>query len=114
MPIAGNDDSVMKSNILVLQTIERELRKFNCVNKIDSFFISQVRIRALTDMEHKRYLREKSKYDQSHERRQRKMGKSTLLDIDAAAAERGLSDEEDVSDDDSVVTHDTAKWSFCT
>ena len=32
----------------------------------------------------------------------------------AAAAERGLSDEEDVSDDDSVVTHDTVKWSFCT
>ena len=34
LPIA-----VMKSNILVLQTIESDLHKINCVNKVDSFFI---------------------------------------------------------------------------
>ena len=41
------------------------------------------------------------------------MSKSTLLEIDDAAAQGGLSwDEEDVSDDDSIVILDTAKWSF--
>ena len=39
LPIAGNDYSEMKSNIFVLQTIESDLHKINCVNKVDSFFI---------------------------------------------------------------------------
>ena len=99
LPTAGNDDSVMKQNILVLLTIERDLKKIGCIAKIDSFFISQIRVRVLTDGEHKRYLREKAQHDLDHERKSRRAARIQtghratnrsaldLTELDDAAAE---------------------------
>ena len=126
LPIAGHDDSVMKQNILVLLTIERDLKKFGCVAKIDSFFISQIRLRVLTDGEHKRYLREKAQYDLDSERKSRRAARAQtahrnanrsaldLTELDDAAGDRNISGDEedpDSSDTESEASNATAKWS---
>ena len=39
----------MKRNILQMQTIERQLKKLSIVSKIDSYYLSQVRVRVMVN-----------------------------------------------------------------
>ena len=118
----------MKQNILVLLTIERDLKKFGCVAKIDSFFISQIRLRVLTTGEQKRYLRKKAQHDFDYERNSRRAARAQtahrnanrsaldLTELDDAAGDRNISGDEedpDSSDTESEASHATAKWSWC-
>ena len=49
LPWAENDTIVMKRNILQMQTIERQLKKLSIVSKIDSYYLSQVRVRVMVN-----------------------------------------------------------------
>ena len=97
LTIAGHDDSVMKQNILVLLTIERDLKKFCCVAKIDSFFISQIRLIVLTDGEHKRYLREKAQYDLNHEWKSRRAARAQTAQRNANRSALDLTELDDAA-----------------
>ena len=51
LPLASNDN-IMKTNILVLLSIKRDLSKYGQVAKIDAYYIAQIRLRVLTETEH--------------------------------------------------------------
>ena len=42
---AGDDDSIMKANILAYQRIARELKKLAMSHRIDTFYISSIKLR---------------------------------------------------------------------
>ena len=119
LPLATSDD-IMKTNILVLLSIKRDLSKYGQVAKIDSYYIAQIRLRVLTEAEHKRYMREKADYDEQKALAEEHAAKlkrtkardpisSTHVpaghdDLDAVAAARHI----DVEEDDDLTLLDPA------
>ena len=63
---AAQDDTMMKNNILTVLGIKRDLQKYKMVQRIDSYYISSVRVLVLTTAEMKRYVREKNLFDETN------------------------------------------------
>ena len=120
----------MKTNILVLLSIKRDLSKYGQVAKIDAYYIAQIRLRVLTETEHKRYLREKADYDEQKSLATEHAAKSKRVkstesrdplssthipkdddDLEALAAARHIDVEDDELSDSSSIG--TAKFSWC-
>jgi len=98
-------DKDMIKNIMKFQTVHRDLSKYAAASKVDSYFINSIRHILFTDVELKRYLREKEDYLVRHIRKEKAAKRSSTLGGDAVGAS---DDDSDAESDDSM----DSKFSF--
>ena len=79
------DQDCNEGNILTMQIIKLQLKKLNMIGLINSYYISQVRIRVLVDDEMDRFLCGKEEYDKRNAPKQRSKLKSKLPGSSPAA-----------------------------
>ena len=123
----GADRKIQKKNILTMLGIKRDLSKLGFISKLDSFYINLTAVRIFTDSEYEHFLRESHKFF-SQAASKRKTEEKTLARtmaavtssklvepdaggtepedpwkaVDAAEADRNLSEDEDDDDSTSV------------
>merc|ERR1711888_196257 len=98
-------DKDMIKNIMKFQTVHRDLSKYAAASKVDSYFINSIRHILFTDVELKRYLREKEDYLVRHIRKEKAAKRSSTLGGDPVGAS---DDDSDADSDDSM----DSKFSF--